>query len=52
MAIKKLTDKYVREVCSKCTNRCKEINICNITIKEDDKERVAKCENFSNEVQK
>lgn len=52
MSTKELFEKYVEEFCSKCTNKCKEINVCNITIKEDEKERVAKCGNFNNGVQK
>ena len=51
MSEKELFEKYVEEFCSKCVNRCKEINVCSITIKEDDKERVAKCVSYNNEVQ-
>lgn len=51
MPDKELFERYVEEFCSKCTNKCKEVNLCNITIREDNKERVAKCVSYNNEVQ-
>lgn len=43
MSTKELFEKYVEEFCSKCTNKCKEFNLCNITITHNTKEAEAKC---------
>lgn len=49
MSDSELLNKYVEEVCSQCTNRCKEFTLCNITIHEDVKEREAKCNYYIRE---
>lgn len=43
MPIKELFEAYKVEFCSRCKNRNKEFTLCNITVKEDGKERKAKC---------
>lgn len=47
MSTKELFEKYVEEFCSKCTNKCKEFTLCNITIQKDGKERKAKCDYYN-----
>lgn len=43
MSTKELFEKYVEEFCSKCSNKCKEFTLCNITITRNTKEAEAKC---------
>lgn len=43
MSTKELFEKYVEEFCSKCSNKCKEFTLCNITIARNTKEAEAKC---------
>lgn len=47
MSDKELFNRYVEEVCSQCTNRCKSFSLCNITIQEYGAEREAKCNYYS-----
>lgn len=46
MSTNELLEKYKKEFCSKCKNACKEINLCNITIHEDNKTKEARCYSY------
>jgi hypothetical protein len=46
MPINELFSQYKHDKCKGCKNNCKEVNVCNITIHEDNNTREARCDYY------